>query len=90
MDQQQIKIEVEKQALALTNVLFQHTSEEFGLLLVSGHVGRQYLVTPAHAKRIWLRLGEHVAAFEKANGEIKATLPNATKNESGEEKKFGF
>ncbi len=90
MEKQQIKIEVEKQTLALTNVLFQHTNEEFGLLFVSGHIGRQYIATPAHAKRIWLRLGEHIAAYEKVNGEIKATLVQATKNESGEEKTIGF
>jgi hypothetical protein len=85
-----IKIEVEKHALALSNVIFQHTAEEFGFLLVSGHVGRQYVSSPAHAKRIWLRLGEHIKAFEEKNGAIKAELPKKTVNESGEDKKIGF
>lgn len=88
--EKQMKIEVEKHAFALSNVIFRHTAEEFGLLLVSGHVGRQYVVTPAHAKRIWLRLGEHIAAYEKANGPLKAELPKKAGNESAELKKVGF
>lgn len=88
--EKQIKIEVEKHALALSNVIFQHTGEEFGFLLVSGHMGRQYVTSPAHAKRIWLRLGEHIKAFEDKNGGIKAELPKKLENESGNAKKVGF
>jgi len=88
--EKQLKIEVEKHAFALSNVIFRHTPEEFGLLLISGHVGRQYVATPAHAKRIWLRLGEHIAAFEKVHGPIKVALPKNAGNESAELKKVGF
>jgi hypothetical protein len=88
--EKQIKIEVEKLAFALSNVVFQHSTEEFGFLLVSGHVGRQYVTSPAHAKRIWLRLGEHIKAFEEKNGTIKVELPKKLENESGDSKKVGF
>lgn len=85
-----IKVEVDKEALALTNVLLQHTKEEFGLLCVSGRSGKQYVMTPAHAKRIWLRLGEHIAAFEKAHGPLKAVLPKKSQDGSEEKQKVGF
>ncbi len=90
MEKQQMKIEVEKHAHALTNVIFGHNGEQFDLLMVSGHTGRHYVCTPAHAKRVLLRLGEHIAAFEKEHGEIKVSLPKVAKNESGEEKRVGF
>ncbi len=85
-----MKIEVEKHALALSNVIFQHSSEEFGFLAVSGVSGRQYITSPEHAKRIWLRLGEHIKAFEEKNGEIRAELPSKPASRSSEVKKVGF
>jgi hypothetical protein len=53
-------------------------------------MGRQYVTSPAHAKRIWLRLGEHIKAFEEKNGDIKVELPKKAENTSPSEKKVGF
>jgi hypothetical protein len=88
--EKKIKIEIEKQALALSNMICQHTPEEFAFLFISGRTGRQYVTSPAHAKRIWLRLGEHIKAFEAKNGVIKADLPKKVENTSSNQKKVGF
>lgn len=87
--EKQIKIEVEKQAYALSMMMLQHDSEQFGMLCVSGQTGRQYFLSPAHAKRVHLLLAQHIADFEAKHGEIKAELPKA-KPSVKEEKKVGF
>lgn len=87
--EKQIKVDVEKQAYALTMVLLQHDSEQFGFLCVSGQAGRQYFCSPQHAKRIHMLLGQHLAEYEKRHGEIKTALPTQ-RPKTKEEKRVGF
>ena len=87
--EKQIKIEVEKHAYALSMVMLQHDQEQFGMLCVSGQAGRQYFLSPAHAKRIHLLLAQHIKAFEEKHGEIKTELPK-NKPSTKEEKRVGF
>jgi hypothetical protein len=89
MNEKQIKIEVEKQAYALSMVMLQHDQEQFGMLCVSGQTGRQYFLSPAHAKRVYLLLEQHLKDFEAKHGEIKTELPK-NKPQTKEEKRVGF
>jgi hypothetical protein len=87
--EKEIKVEVEKQAYALSMVMLQHDAEQFGMLCVSGQTGRQYFLTPAHAKRVHMLLGQHLADFETKHGTIQTELPKL-KAKATEEKKVGF
>lgn len=55
------------------------SSEEYFVLAVqTGNiVSAEYAFTPRHMKKLMLRLQEKVAEYEKANGELKVSLPEA-------------
>lgn len=58
-----------------------HNEESFRFIAISGNKGRQFQVTPAHAKRIKMLLEREIEEYEETNGEIEASLPD-----NGEEK----
>lgn len=72
---QQIQIGVDPNAYAITNVNLAFDEELFHFLLTTGNQGRQFAVTPKHAKRILLLLKKQVEEYENKFGEIKTKLP---------------
>lgn len=59
-----------------TNNFVQFTKEHFQIAIQSGAViDSQYAYTPAHFKRLHLRIGEKIAEYEKENGVIETELP---------------
>jgi len=88
-EQPQVQISLDPNSYAITNVNIASDEEMFHLLITSGNQGRQFTVTPKHAKRIYLLLKQQIELYEKKFGEIKTQLPQAQDNKS-EETKVGF
>jgi len=86
---QQIQINLDPNAYAITNVSIVSDEEMFHFLVTSGNQGRQFTATPKHAKRILLLLKQQIDNYEKQFGEIKTQLPVMPKN-AKDETKLGF
>jgi hypothetical protein len=86
---QQIQIGVDPNSYTITNANIIFDEELFYFMLTSANQGRQFTVTPKHAKRIYLLLKQQIENYEKQFGEIKTQLPQMPKNTS-EESKVGF
>jgi Protein of unknown function (DUF3467) len=69
-------------------VMIHHNAEEFTLhyiyLFTNGTHGKlvsSLIVSPSHAKRLWLALGENISRYEKQFGPIReASAPPAPTN----------
>ena len=85
----QVQISLDPNSYAITNVNVAFDEEMFHLLITSGNQGRQFTVTPKHAKRIHLLLKQQIEAYEKKFGEIKTQLIQRPHNEK-EATKVGF
>jgi hypothetical protein len=85
---QQIQLNLDPNAYAITNVNMASDEELFHFMLISGNQGRQFTATPKHGKRIYLLLKQNIEAYEKKFGEIKTQLPQKPGNTK--EDKVGF
>ncbi len=88
-DNQSITISLEPVEFALSNSIIAFDEEIFRLVAVSGNQGRQYVLTPKHAKRLLMLLQARMNEFEGVFGKIETSLPQATPDQSSE-KKVGF
>lgn len=88
--QQQININVDPNIYFVNMVNMMFNEEGFNLLMTSGNQGKQYAVSPKHAKRIYLLLKQQIENYEKQFGEIKTQLPEMQKTTQEEEGKIGF
>jgi len=87
-EKQEIKINLDPNAYAITLVNMGFDEEFFRFLIMSGNQGRQFLATPKHAKRIYLLLKQMIDQYEKKFGELKTELPKP--KESQESESLGF
>jgi len=88
-EKQQIQVNLDPNVYAVTMVNAIFDEEAFQFLITSGNQGRQFLVTPKHAKRIYLLLKKQIEEYEKKFGELKTHLPEMPKA-SQEGPKIGF
>jgi len=86
--QQQIKINLDPNAYAITMVNMFFDEELFHFLITSSNQGRQFLATPKHAKRIYLLLKQQIEQYEEKFGELKTELPS--KSKTTQRKRMGF
>lgn len=82
-------VKLEDVHFALTQAFVLFGEEEFLIALVSGSLGRQYHLSPKHAKRLYLRLQQQIQSYERQFGELKTELPTGTGQATGG-KSFGF
>ncbi|MFC1663867.1 DUF3467 domain-containing protein [Patescibacteria group bacterium] len=88
-EKQEIKINLDPNAYAITMVNMGFDEELFHFLITSSNQARQFLATPKHAKRIYLLLKQEIEQYEKKFGELKTELPPKPKTTQKEEK-VGF
>ncbi len=89
--QQQIHINMDPNMYTVSNVNVAFDEENVYLNIFSGNQGRQFAVSPKHAKRLMMLLQNHMAEYEKKFGELKTKLPEAPKNtQENNHKKVGF
>lgn len=74
-NQQQIQVNIDPNAYAITMVNMVFDEELFHFLITSGNQGRQFVASPKHAKRIYLLLKQQIEQYEKKFGEVKTQLP---------------
>jgi hypothetical protein len=68
-----------------------YTEESFFLNITSGRRGRIYVLTPKHAKRLFLLLKKDLEEYEKKYGELKAGVPKKKAHTTALEKNsMGF
>ncbi len=87
-EQEQIKIALEPTAIYANGIFITPQEEEFRIQIVSGHIAREYVLSPKHAKRVSLLLQKQIADYESKFGQLKTelpTIPNQT-----QPKKIGF
>ena len=81
-------ITIESSIWSLTNLNVGYEEDSFGFLMISGHSGRWYHLSPKHAKRALMLLTKKLDDYERKHGRIKAELPKeAPKDAKGN---FGF
>jgi hypothetical protein len=86
---QQIRVNLDPNQYAITNMGVMSSEEEFGFQITSGNQVRLYSLTPKHAKRVLMLLQQHIEQYEKKFGELKTQLPTVNQTQT-EKKKFGF
>lgn len=87
-ESEQIKIPLEPNSFYATALFITPSQEEFRLQIVAGHAAREYVISPAHAKRVMLLLQNQIADYESKFGELKTELP--TMPNQTQPKKIGF
>lgn len=87
-----VQVGIEPDVYATSTVFINSDLENFYFTIVSGNHGRRYQFTPGHAKRVLMLLQRQVEAYEKANGELKTSLPQTSPGQEPrtDEKKIGF
>jgi len=73
-EKKQIKVNLNPNLFAIDNVRMVATEEHFQILMISGNQGYQFLVTPKHAKRIYLLLGQLIDKYENDFGKLETQL----------------
>jgi hypothetical protein len=67
--------------------------ENFFVNVTSGRRSRIYVLTPKHAKRLYLLLKKDIEKYEKEYGALKTELPKKKKSSTADTKRnhpFGF
>ena len=88
-EKKEIKINLDPNLYAITNINMGFTEENFAFLITSGNQARQFLATPKHAKRIYLLLKQQIEQYEKKYEELKTELPSKPKT-TQKEGEVGF
>jgi hypothetical protein len=78
-EEKQIKVNLDPVLYAVSNVNIGFNEEVFDLLITSGNQGRQFRVSPKHAKRISMLLERSLDEYEKKFGQLKTQLLEKTK-----------
>lgn len=86
---EEIKINIDPFPMALTSASILSDEENFALILISGSQGRNYVLSPKHAKRLLLLLQQKISEYEIQFGELKTSLPVATPGQTAD-RKIGF
>lgn len=86
---EEIKINMDPFPMALSSAAVLNDEENFSLILISGIQGRNYVLSPKHAKRLLLLLQQKITEHEAQFGELKTELPKANPGQTAE-KKIGF
>jgi len=84
----EIKVGIDPNLYAVTNVNIAFDEEAFVFLIFSGNQARQFSASPKHAKRIELLLVKQIAEYEKKFGKIETQLPE--KKETTGKEEIGF
>lgn len=87
-EEKQIKVNLDPNLYAITNVNIGFTEEQFIFTIFSGNQARQFFATPKHAKRLFLLLEKQVSEYEKKFKKIETELPE--KMETSREEEIGF
>lgn len=87
-EQKQIKVNLDPNIYAITNVSINFSEEEFMFNVFSGNQARRFSASPKHAKRIYLLFEKYIKEYESKIGEIKTQLPE--KPETRRKEKIGF
>jgi len=88
-EKNEITVNLDPQALFLSNITAKFSEEEFALLMFTGNTARQYVLTPKHAKRFLLLLERNVKEYESKFGTLETSLPEA-KGRTKEDNGIGF
>ena len=88
-EKQEIKVGLDPNLYALTNVNIGFSEEVFDFLMISGNQARQFRSTPKQAKRILLLLQQKIDEYQKKFGDLKTQLPEK-KRATETESKVGF
>ncbi|MEA3399302.1 MAG: hypothetical protein U9R00_02195 [Patescibacteria group bacterium] len=71
MSQEETQINIDPVLRGLDNISVLSDEMHFKVLMVTGGVGEQYLVSPMHTKQIYLLFKKEIEEYEKKFGEIK-------------------
>lgn len=85
-----IRINLDPILYAVNNVNIAFNEEDFVFTIFSGYQARRFVVSPKHAKRIYLLLEKQIAEYEKKFGKLETKLPERMETENEKEKSLGF
>ncbi|HYF12837.1 MAG TPA: DUF3467 domain-containing protein [Candidatus Paceibacterota bacterium] len=90
-EQNEPNVEIDSPVYELTNAHIRFTEDDFLVWFTSGRTGRQYHMTPRHAKRLFMLFKKNIQDYEKRYGELTTRLPDIPdKTKKPEGRLIGF
>ncbi|MBU0546915.1 MAG: DUF3467 domain-containing protein [Patescibacteria group bacterium] len=87
-EQKRIKINLDTNLYAISNISVAFDEEQFLFTIFSGNQARQFSASPKHAKRLTMLLEKNITDYENKFGKLETKLPE--KMETKENRSMGF